>query len=361
MKIINFIFFLVLIIAFFSCKNELKINAPYKEIPSIYAVLNPQETIQIIRVNKVFLGDGDANQMAKISDSINYQPGDLTISLKHSVNTNDIMFRDSMIIASEGAFNVNQRVYVCSQKLATSGIYTLTVKNNKTGNVFTAKSLALDSINPMNNGSLTPPYYPYNPNEDPLKYIDYSEQTKLFKINVECNKEKGKIFQVAMRFHFFEYFSSGNVSNFVDYSFTNKDLTNLTTIGAFSFLVSEFRGSDLFGALGIALSKKNLNLNYPRKLYKIQYFVYSATQEYSDYLKISAPSLNIAQSNNLYSNFDDNYGPFSGKGAIGIFTFRSRCSVSKGVANDFITQFQRNSFTCNYRFYNADQTRQGCP
>jgi rRNA maturation RNase YbeY len=68
MKIINFIFFLVLIVTFFSCKNELKINAPYKEIPSIYAVLNPQETIQIIRVNKVFLGDGDANQIFPMDD-----------------------------------------------------------------------------------------------------------------------------------------------------------------------------------------------------------------------------------------------------------------------------------------------------
>ena len=61
------------IVFFFSCKNELNINAPYKEVPSVYAVLNPQDPIQMIRINKVFLGEGNANEMAQISDSINYR------------------------------------------------------------------------------------------------------------------------------------------------------------------------------------------------------------------------------------------------------------------------------------------------
>ncbi len=123
-------FFIVLIslFGFNSCKNDLKVNAPYKEIPSVYAVLNPQEKVQIIRVNKVFLGEGDANKMAQISDSINYPAGEITVTLNRFLNgvqvdanpilkKRTIVFRDSMILASEGAFNRNQRVYVAYDDL----------------------------------------------------------------------------------------------------------------------------------------------------------------------------------------------------------------------------------------------------
>ena len=82
MKLINIFTAAVLLSLLTSCKNDLQLNAPYKEIPSIYAVLNPQENIQMIRVNKDFLGEGDANAMAKVADSVNYKPGELTITLE---------------------------------------------------------------------------------------------------------------------------------------------------------------------------------------------------------------------------------------------------------------------------------------
>ena len=88
MKLLTkYIFFLLIIFTLTTCKNKLNINAPYKEIPSIYAVLNPQENIQIIRINKVFLGEGDANVMAKVADSVNYNAGDLLVTLERFPGT----------------------------------------------------------------------------------------------------------------------------------------------------------------------------------------------------------------------------------------------------------------------------------
>ena len=74
-----FILSAFLFLFFTSCKNDLKLNAPYKEFPSIYAVLTPQDAIHIIRINKVFLGEGDANKMAQVSDSLNYPANELTV------------------------------------------------------------------------------------------------------------------------------------------------------------------------------------------------------------------------------------------------------------------------------------------
>ena len=142
MKIFNSPYLVIVFFAlvFTSCKNTLNINAPYKEVPTIYAVLNPQETLQMIRVNKIFLGEGDANAMAQVADSINYQAGDLLITLERFVNgvqvsatptgnKQVITFRDSVIQTAPGAFNSTQRVYVTSDRLFVTGQYVLKVKN----------------------------------------------------------------------------------------------------------------------------------------------------------------------------------------------------------------------------------------
>src|SRR4051812_42692794 len=69
-----------------ACKNELKLNAPYEEIPSVYAVLNPEDTLHMLRINKSFLGESDANVMAKVADSINYDPGEIEVTMRRFVD-----------------------------------------------------------------------------------------------------------------------------------------------------------------------------------------------------------------------------------------------------------------------------------
>ena len=78
------------ILLFNSCKNDLKIIAPYKEIPQVHAILTPQDPMQMIRINKIFLGEGDANLMAQVPDSINYKTGELTVMLDRFVNVSKV-------------------------------------------------------------------------------------------------------------------------------------------------------------------------------------------------------------------------------------------------------------------------------
>ena len=88
---------LLTVVMFTTCRNDLELNAPYKEIPSIYAVINPSEPVHVIRINKVFLGEGDANAMAKVADSVNYPAGELTVTLRRFVNdkvTDAILFSE---------------------------------------------------------------------------------------------------------------------------------------------------------------------------------------------------------------------------------------------------------------------------
>ncbi|MDO8999325.1 MAG: hypothetical protein Q7W45_06135 [Bacteroidota bacterium] len=363
MKFSNLIYSLVgfCLLFFASCKNDLKINAPYKEIPTIYAVLNPQETIQMIRVNKVFLGEGNANEMAQVADSINYQAGDLAVTLERFVNGTQvaatptgnkltIVFRDSVIQANPGAFNTTQRVYVSSDRLFVTGQYVLKVKNNKTSKIFTAKANAIDSIPDQNvYAPFGPHYYPVpagSPAGNPDFYPDYSTPNLTYSMKFKNNE--AAIYTVVLRFHFFDSLNDGSKEyKFVDYNFGNQYIKDMRTFSFGKLFAFDFRKADLFNSLGFSLAKMNLSNAIPgRKMYKMEPIIYTSTQEYVDYLQFTAPSLSIAQEKPIYSNFEN-------REAMGIFTFRTRRSVFKEMASTFISEFSFNPSTCKFHFFTS--------
>ncbi len=356
MKFRALVLFIPLVLLLSMCKNDLKLNAPYKEFPSIFAVLNPQAKLQMIRINKVFLGEGDANQMAKVADSINYPAGELIVTLKH-FNNNIIetnVFHDSVVIALEGKFNPIQRIYVCSDKLATYGTYTLTVINKKTGNSFSARASSLDSVRPSGFIPLTSPYYPYNPGTAPNEYIDYSNQNLTYDIKFRPFPNEAKLFQPSIRLHFYDSIFTGNTYRYVDYNFNNLALKDVATSGPFyGMLKTDFKGFDIFSTVGSALSKMSLPDVIGRKMYKIQYLIYSTSQDYIDYIEYSKPSLSLGQNKPLYTNFDN-------AAAIGIFTFRSRFSITKELSSSFINEFASNPYTCRYQFLAYDLKPRTC-
>src|SRR4051812_27307414 len=210
--------FLFVLLAW-GCKNDLQVNAPYKEMPAVYAVLSPQEKIHVIKINKVFLGEGDANMMAKVADSVNYPEGELEVTLTRYVNNGQvnatpddggqqtIFFKDSVSDnLVPGAFSTTQRLYVSNKKIYTSGLYKLTIRNKHTGNVFTAKANSLDSLN-GNQGfrpMTTVPSYPYPPFTSPSEYIDYATYPGVVRFVPD---KVAKIYQNKIRTHFYD--SSG--------------------------------------------------------------------------------------------------------------------------------------------------------
>jgi hypothetical protein len=364
---------LIFVFTFFSCKNDLTIVAPYKEIPSVYAIITPQERTQMIRINKVFLGEGDANVMAKEIDSVNYKAGELTVMLERFVNgakatagisasgpVNEVVFRDSLIKTDEGAFNTNQRVYLSNDKLFSTGQYKLTIKNNTTGNIFTAVTNAVDSVPLTSLPPFAAPFYPvpYNASNPASYYIDYSGvnvNSPTYSVRTKASIG-GFLHDLTIRVHYFDSLISGaKLYNNLDYVFSPQQLKDQVTFNNSLYFNFTFKGANLF------LEYANMMLKRPfpagllgRKTYKIDFISYAATQDYYDYLQFAAPSLSFTQEKTLYSNFID-------KKALGIFTFRTRCLISKEMATAFVDQFSTNKYTCQFKFYSSTNVLNSCP
>jgi hypothetical protein len=64
-----------------SCKVEFSPNAPWKDIPSVYCVIDIQEDTVWARVQRCYLGNDNLYNYATIADSTNYQEGDIQVHL----------------------------------------------------------------------------------------------------------------------------------------------------------------------------------------------------------------------------------------------------------------------------------------
>ncbi len=114
------VLFAISFIALFlnSCSTELEVAANYKEIPVIIGLLNKNDSVQYIKVNKAFLNtEGNAIVVGNVSDS-NLYPYPITVKLywyRNSIsaaNLVDSVTLDTTIISKDpGNFNQNNVFY----------------------------------------------------------------------------------------------------------------------------------------------------------------------------------------------------------------------------------------------------------
>ncbi len=69
----------VIFISLVSCNDNLVVMAPYQVVPVVYCVINSREPTQYLRLEKSFLGAGNAYDMARQSDSIYYKKASVFI------------------------------------------------------------------------------------------------------------------------------------------------------------------------------------------------------------------------------------------------------------------------------------------
>lgn len=338
-----------------SCKNDLNILAPYKESVSVYALLNPQEKIQYVRINKIFLGEGNAFQMAQVNDSVNYKAGDLSVFLQRYVNgvsvlttvgdpvKKQITLRDTVINTQSGAFSTTQRLFITSDRLYTSGDYKLIIQNNKTGNEFTSQATICDSVKPKWGYAPIDTFYYPRPIGSPLfHYLDYWNPTPARTVRF-YSVPNAREYQVIMRFRYQDSLATSlKVDKYMD--------MDLGTVSSNELTGNELLSVSFYMSTFYSKLVAELNANQPsnllfRKAIKMDFIITAVGQEFSDFLKISSPSTSIAQDKPVYSNVN---------GGFGIFSSRSRMIVSKHISNATIDYIATTKPMCTtLRFLNS--------
>jgi hypothetical protein len=367
---------LVFSLIFSSCKNDLEVLAPGKESVSVYAIISPTQRTQNVRINKVYLTDGDAVAAGQDASTINYGPNELRVTLQRFVggsttptlttvgngSRKEIVLTETVVTTAPGAFNSSQRLWQTTDKLFGSGDYKLTITNNSTGTTYTSQTTVIDSVKPFGTQQPMPfLYIPAQPTSQPMhgnypaipistdkpKYVNYDILTQTYQIKFR-SIPNARLYGVVMRFHYIDSLVGGGTNqDFVDYTFTNAKSDKLDG-GLFvedgsGISYFKFTGDEFYKNLGNEMAKKSSANVIKRRSYYMEYIVTAGSENLSEFLQINAPSTTIAQDKPLYTNIS---------GGVGVFSSRSTSVVTKDLWSDFIDKIACHPSTNPYRFCN---------
>ena len=305
----NCIYFLLLLAAglFASCDADFDPNDDWQEQMMVYCLLDQDDDTTYVRVEKCFLGQGNALEFAKNKDSVYYAPDELDVKI-YAYNRWDTSqlekvfdFNYSEIYKAYGEFYSDTEcpVYYCVTKneLTTNHYYKLVIINNKTGKTVTSSSyLIMDYSIQMNNMWFSGREMDENKRLE-IKWTNFNGTAdnqniipKQYQINVRLNYLKeGAIRSIDI--------PVGKKLN--NNTVTSTTLSSYTTIGT---IVS-----------GIRLQLQN---EHDLRLYEAQPFeirISACGLSLFDYVSINNSTQNVLNYQPVYSNIEGGFGIFAAR------------------------------------------------
>ena len=315
---------IVVICTFSACKNDLQVNAPWKETTVVYGLLNPADSAQYIKINKAFLGPGNELSYAKIADSINY-PNILNVTIQRYMNGSPYgnpvkLIRDSSIVKDPGTFaNVPNILYRWDTPLNdpqkavdVNSQYQLTIVNSQTGKTITGFTSVVGNIIP----SLTPTI-PFS-----SKTIALTNLTNGVNSQIKVGwgtAPSGKVYNLVIRIRYHE----NNVPKYIDWNFGN--MNSVDTMGAINNtgddMFQYFQGDAFYQFLGNQLSPMPAN---SRTFDSLDFIWNIGTLDLYTYIEVTTPSIGIVQEKPQFTDLN---------GGIGIFTSRATFTIPRCTLN----------------------------
>lgn len=316
------------VLLFSTCKTDIDLLDDWKETTIIYGLLDQSQPKQYIRIQKAFLGEGNALTMAQVYDSISYI-NQLNVKIEEyngSTLTNTFNLQPDTIGNKEtGVFAApNMVLYSTTSPLNVSRTYKLIVTNSQTGNVVTSETQL------VGNFTISSP---------PGSAVNITKINPTYKLTIAWNGAVyGRIYQPAMRFYYDE-----------------TDLNNVTTTRMLEWPLGTVKSAHTDGSDDLEVSfdpadfyrfvKNNIPVNanvLSREADHVDFVVYAGGDDLSTYMDVNAPSTSIVQERPIFTNIENGVGLFSARYRV----IRGNYSLSP---NTFDTLAYSNN-TCNLKF-----------
>ncbi|MBS1648028.1 MAG: hypothetical protein JST67_11870 [Bacteroidetes bacterium] len=352
----KFIYILFTALAFWGCSNSLSVIAPYKESVSVYGLLDPSDTTHYIRIERVFLGEGNAYTMAQNQDSVYFQHGDLTVTLERWRNGTQIsvdepvsVYRsitltDTVIQTPSGIFNQNERVYKTNHKLYADDstcVYKLVVTNNKSGKQYTAQTGLIGAFQRIPNAGGA-----FN---CIASGVDTNYAINFIPMN---NGQVTCIYNSPA--------NAGICGLSIRLNYTENGAPKTTDIGLGTFYPSvsslqqggyqmnfTYSGASLLANIAAVIPTNN---SVVRNLQNIQFLLNAGGYDISLYNQVNA-STSISQNKANYSNIN---------GGVGVFSSRHQIGLRRLVTSMAKDTLAGSSQTCMLRFLNSANMLSPC-
>jgi hypothetical protein len=274
-----------------SCKNDIEINAPWKETPVVYAFVDPNTSTQFFRIQKTYQNSTNLTtaEGALITDSLYFD----TLSVKVTDGSTTYLFQKSKNVPKDDGFFASGAHFLYECKNFTGVLsrnYTLHMYSPKTGNTYSASTRC---IGPSAVSTVALRFDATNVNStSTIKTTRSSEATTYSQI---------------MRLVYLEYpiGTTGGDTLYADYIFSDQLEKYNVTNGNF-----KIRTQNFVNGIKNTIPEKS---GKQRKIIRIDFINVGGGKELADLIEISKPSLSIVQKRVDYTNITDGLGIFSSR------------------------------------------------
>lgn len=292
-----------------SCNdNEVDLTSDFKDIPVVYGLLDASEDSNWVRVNKAFLGDGNALVFAQIADSLNYP--NLQVALlkinKSSNTTEDslpLQKTTDAILKDTGVFAGNSNVlYLTTSPIDKNYLYKLVIFNPDN----LKRTEAITNIA----GSTI-----FNYPNSPSVALNWEPNTnnKVVSFQWTCNASSNlQAYQFELTFIYDEFLQS-NPNNRVRKSFTNRYALIPNTDCQQNLIRLPITKQEFYSSVANNLP---IDQTKGREFIQIDISVYGAAKEFYDYLVINKPSSSVVPRATDYTNIPGGKGIFSSRSQL---------------------------------------------
>jgi len=309
MNFIKSICFIFILFVLNSCKNDIDINAPWKEIPVVNGLLDINSDVQYIRITKVFQNSSNLTpqQAAQIADSLYFDT--LVVKIIDITNGTDtfVFNRVDTIQKDLGYFsNTKNCIYASKMKITSlSDVYKLIIFSPKSGNTYTSTTSIVAQTPIMNgiNSSYTIDIY----------YDTHNTDRIIFDWDLASN---GVIYNSFIRYYYTEYPKSNPsqvVTRYADQIISinesNPDAISpqfhhpTKAIEMNQFFINTFGAIPLTGDSSI----------FVRKVTQIAYVVEAGSNDIKTAIDLSKPNTTLLQVKPDFTNIQGGLGLFSSR------------------------------------------------
>lgn len=296
--------FVLVVFGIQSCETDFDVIGEYEETTIVYGLLDQSESLHIIKVNKSFLGSGDATQYALIRDSSEYQNVDGVVEEWVSgVKTREWLIKDTIMTDREdGAFFGPEYTayYFVEPSLNPTAEYRLILDINEGAKEVTSSTNLIGTISfnsQTTNSSVIGFYNGTQFSDYPIKYY---------------NSLNGKRFDVNLRINWLEVTGTDTVAKSLDWFVGSKTVIDEYLSQAGIVDLQE----DASGVNFYQFVANNLNPDptIDKRIFKgINIMVSSASQDMYTYMIVNAPSNGLIQERPQFTNINNGIGIFSAK------------------------------------------------
>lgn len=284
-----------LLICWSSCKNDLEVNAPWKETAVIYGLLDQADTSHYIRIERIYQNTGiDAIKAAQFGDSLYFDT--LQVELTALSNGNPVWTEslrpDYSIPKEPGMFsNANHLLYKSVRALNPRFYYYLKVKSPKTGKEYTASTALVGYCYLMSQPKAfhVAPWKNYN-----------------FQIFSGTNA-KAYDLKFTMRYREYDSLTTDSSEFEIEYVAIASQPANTPD------LIMSITGRSLYDFIASKIPKKT---GIYRKMTLCTFQFVGGGSELMNYIDINKPSLGIVQKKPEYTNIGNGLGLFSSRNTL---------------------------------------------